>query len=186
MSVSFDADGISQPGRIHFVSPRQVNVQIPWELQGRSSAQMKVTVGGLQSYDRTIPLATHSPGIFEVAGFAAVHDVNFALVNQAHPAVRGQAIQIYMNGLGPVTSQPGSGEPSSGAVPGSPLVFTNASPSVTIGGVPAEVIFSGMTPGVIGLYQINVIPAANTPTGNQRLEVSIGGGAAKASMLPVQ
>ena len=146
VSVSFDVDGISQPGRIHFVSPGQVNVQIPWELQGKSSAQVKVTVGGLQSYDRTIPLATYSPGVFEVAGLAAAHDVNFVLVNQAHPAIRGQAIQVYMNGLGPVSNQPASGEPSPGA-PGSTLALTSASPSVTIGGVPAQVTFSGMTPG---------------------------------------
>src|ERR1035441_9427453 len=44
VSVSFDGGGKSLPGHIHFVSPEQINVQIPWEFQGQSSVQMKVTL----------------------------------------------------------------------------------------------------------------------------------------------
>ena len=143
---------------------------------------VKVTIGGLQSYVVNVPLAAYSPGIFEIGGLAAVQDANFALINQARPAVRGQAIQIYVNGLGPVSNQPSSGEPS----PGPPLAATAATPAVSIGGIQAQVLFSGMTPGVVGLYQINVIVPPNAPTGAQPLTLSIGGVSAKASMLPVQ
>ena len=42
-AVSFDADGgLSVPGRIHFVSPGQINVQVPWELQGKGSVRIKI------------------------------------------------------------------------------------------------------------------------------------------------
>jgi uncharacterized protein (TIGR03437 family) len=143
---------------------------------------VKVTIGGLQSYVVNVPLAAYSPGIFEIGGLAAVQDANFVLVNQAHPAVRGQAIQIYVNGLGPVSNQPASGEAS----PGPPLASTMATPTVSIGGVPAQVIFSGLTPGVVGLYQLNVIVPQNAPAGVQPLTLSIGGVDAKASMVPVQ
>jgi uncharacterized protein (TIGR03437 family) len=185
VSVTFDADDISQPGRLHFVSPGQVNVQIPWELQGKSSVKVKVWIGLLFSYVITVPLATYSPGVFEVGGgFAAVQDANFALITQDRPARRGDAIQIYVNGLGPVSNRPGSGEPSPGAA--GTLAQTNATPSVSIGGVPAQVVFSGMTPGVVGLYQINAVVPQNAPTGNQQLGVSIGGVTAKTTTLPVQ
>ena len=46
VSVSFDGGGKSLPGHFHFVSPGQINVQIPWEFQGQSSVQMKVTLYG--------------------------------------------------------------------------------------------------------------------------------------------
>ena len=56
-SVSFDGGGKSLPGHIHFVSPRQINVQIPWEFQGQSSVQMKVTLYGyLWGNLYTVPL----------------------------------------------------------------------------------------------------------------------------------
>jgi minor extracellular serine protease Vpr len=67
VSVSFDGGGKSLPGHIHFVSPGQINVQIPWEFQGQSSVQMKVTLYGyLWGNLYTVPLATYSPGIFAV------------------------------------------------------------------------------------------------------------------------
>jgi len=43
-----------------------------------------------------------------------------------------------------------------------------------------------MTPGVVGLYQINAVVPQNAPTGNQQLGVSIGGVTAKTTTLPVQ
>ena len=45
--VSFDVPsaGISVPGHLTFVSPTQVNIQVPWELAGQTSAQVKVTIG---------------------------------------------------------------------------------------------------------------------------------------------
>jgi uncharacterized protein (TIGR03437 family) len=46
--------------------------------------------------------------------------------------------------------------------------------------------FSGLTPGFVGLYQINAILAPDTPTGDQQVVVSIGGVDSKASILPVQ
>lgn len=182
VSVSFDADGVSEPGRLHFVNPGQVNVQIPWEFQGKASVAVKVMVGGLQSYVVNVPLAQYAPGIFEAGGVAAVQDVNYALVNQARPARRGEAIQIYVNGLGPVSNRPGSGELS----PAVALAQTTATPTVTIGGVQAQVIFSGMTPNVVGLYQVNVIVPENAPSGNQTLTVAIGGVTSKGATLPVQ
>src|SRR5205823_11742688 len=63
VAVSFDGGGLSLPGHLHFVSPDQVNVQIPWEFQGQTSVKMKVTVSDLlYSNVYTVPLAAYSPG----------------------------------------------------------------------------------------------------------------------------
>src|ERR1035438_1027791 len=80
VSVSFDGGGMSLPGHFHFISPGQINVQIPWEFQGQSSVQMKVTLYGyLWSALYTVPLATYSPGIFAVAD-----GVNNAVRSEEH------------------------------------------------------------------------------------------------------
>jgi uncharacterized protein (TIGR03437 family) len=47
---------------------------------------------------------------------------------------------------------------------------------VTIGGIPAAPpFFSGLTPGIVALYQVNVAIPADAPTGPQPLKLSIGG-----------
>jgi uncharacterized protein (TIGR03437 family) len=155
VSVSFDGGGISLPGRLSYISPGQINVQIPWEFQGQSSVQMKVTLygylwGGLY----TVPLATYSPGIFAFTD-----------------AKRGGIIVIYANGLGPVSTPQSSGHAASLTE----LVSTNTMPTATIGGIPASVKFSGLAPGWEGLYQVNVEVPAGAPTGTQTLTLSIGG-----------
>jgi len=166
VSVSFDGGGKSLPGHLHFISPGQVNVQIPWEYQGQSSVAMKVTLYGYQSSTPyTVPLTTYSPGIFAVTNAAG------AAITAANPAKGGDVIVIYANGLGPVDTPQTSGDPASTTK----LVGTLAGPTVTIGGTGATVQFSGLAPGFVGLYQVNVQVPAGVPTGTQTLKLSIGG-----------
>jgi uncharacterized protein (TIGR03437 family) len=160
-----------------------VNVQVPWELQGQSAAQVKVTIDYSNGNVVTMPLADYSPAFFETsAGVAAALDSNFQVIGASNPAKRGQTVQLYANGLGPVTNQPASGDPA----PASPLAMTKSQPTVSIGGQQAAVSFSGLAPGFAGLYQINVTVPQNLTPGNQPLTVSIGGQTSKQSGIVVQ
>lgn len=188
VSVSFDApNGVSYPGRLHFVSETQVNVQVPWELQGQNTAQMKVSIGDVSGALYTVPLNDYSPAVFEIPDpsgtiVAAALDENFGLVTSANPLQRGRAGQIYGNGLGPVTNTPASGETS----PADPLASSRVQPSVTIGGRPAQVLFSGLTPFTVGLYQINLVPAIDTPTGLQPVVITVNGVASKPVNIAIR
>ena len=91
-------------------------------------------------------------------------------------------MQLYVNGLGPVNNQPASGEAASLET----LSPTRSTPVVTIGGRPADVIFSGLAPGYVGLYQLNVRVGADAPSGLQPVVVTVNGIASKAATLPVQ
>jgi uncharacterized protein (TIGR03437 family) len=113
----------------------------------------------------TVPLATYSPGIF-----AVTDAVTGAAISAADPAKRSQFITIWANALGPVGTPQSSGEPASSTE----LVRTNSEPAVTIGGVTAPVQFSGLAPGFVGLYQVNVTVPSDAPTGTQPLKLSIG------------
>jgi uncharacterized protein (TIGR03437 family) len=187
VSVGFFAANGRFPGRMQFVSPGQVNVQIPWELAGQTSAQFVLNSGFTPSDPVTIPLARSSPGVF--SNGTAILDENNNPITAANPAQRGtaHAIQIFMNGLGPVNQQPPTGEPTPyPAQTANGYVETPALPTVTVGGKQATVGFSGLAPYWVGLYQVNVSLPADTPTGSQDLIVSIGGATSKATKLPVQ
>ena len=187
VSVSFDGGGLSLPGHLYFVSPGQINVQIPWEFQGQSSVAMKVNLfsGTQQTSVYTVPLASYCPNFFERSGIVASIDYNLGtIVSQTAPARRGDVVELYVNGMGPVTNQSAvqSGQPS----PLSPLAYTTTIPTVTIGGVNAPVSFYGLAPNIVGLYQVNITVPAGVPSGTQPIVLSIGGLSTQTSQLPVQ
>ena len=183
MSFDVPSAGISVPGHLTYVSPSQVNVQVPWELQGQTSVQVKVTINYTYGNVVTLPLASFAPAFFEASpGSVAALDLNYKSIGTSNPAVRGQTVALYVNGLGPVTNTPPSGDPASSTT----LSQTASTPTVTIGGVNAPVSFSGLAPGFAGLYQINVTVPSTITAGNQPIVVSIGGQTSKTSGISVQ
>jgi len=182
VSVSFDVPSahISVPGHLLYASPTHINVQVPWELQGQTAAQVKVNVNSSPSNVVPISLASATPEFFVVNGNVAARDLNFQLIDAGHPAPAGATIQLYANGLGPVTNQPGSGDPG----PLSPLAEI-PKPVVMIGTQPATVLFSGLTPGSAGLYALNVVVPPSLAAGVYPITVSSGGRTSVAASIPV-
>ncbi len=115
-------------------------------------------------------------------GVVAVLDPNANVITSAGPAKRGAIVQLNANGLGPVNNQLASRD----AVPLTTLSPTTRLPTVTIGGIPAQVVFSGLTPGLPDLYQLNVTVPSNIGAGVQPVVVSIAGAVSKGSNITVQ
>ena len=181
-SVTFyTSDGnTAWPGRVSYVSPGQVNVQIPWELAGLTAAQVVVNVG--DSYaSAPITIANAAPAMFLYSAGAIAQDLNYHLVTAVNPAQPGHTIVLYANGLGAVDNPPPSGEVSV-----APPARTLITPTVSIGNLPATVSFSGLTPGSIGLYQINVTVPANAPSGPQPVIIKANGVNSATANLPIQ
>ena len=185
VTVSFDTPSasISVPGYLIYESPNQVNVQVPWELQGQTSAQVKVTIDQF-SYGNvvTVPLAIYSPAFYSANGIVSALDANYAQISASHPAMHGQVLQLFGNGLGPVNNQPASGVPALS----SPLSTTKVVPTVSIGGQNAPVSFSGLAPGFPSLNQINVTVPAGLAPGTYPIIMTIGGVTSPAVNVPVQ
>ena len=60
-------------------------------------------------------------------------------------------------------------------------------PTVTIGGVQARVLFSGMAPGYVGLWQINAeVPANVTPGPAVSLTITAGGVSSNTVTIAVE
>jgi len=181
-SVSFDSANGSAPGHLTYISPGQVNVQVPWEMQNQSTAQIKVSIQDSSGALYSLPLVPYAPGIFASNGSAAALDASFHVISVSNPAKQGQNISIYCNGLGPVTNQPASGDPAQGPPN---LSNTTTTPTVMIGGQNAPVLFSGLAPGYAGLYQINVT-VPNVGSGVKPVTVAIGGVTSQPVNLAVQ
>jgi uncharacterized protein (TIGR03437 family) len=164
----------------------QINAQIPWELAGQTHTTVSPALNGQAGAPQTVTLAASAPGIFVVnsqTAQGAILDSNYQLVSAANPATKGSFVQIYCTGLGAVSNQPATGA----AAPSAPLASTVLTPTVTIGGVPATVEFSGLTPGEVGLYQINAQVPAGAPSGTaEPLIVSINGTASNTATIAIQ
>jgi uncharacterized protein (TIGR03437 family) len=172
--LSFQMEsGAALNAPLFYVSPSQVNLQIPWELAGQSSVSIRPVLFGVAGAIQTLRLAPFAPGIFVGAyGQAAIVDASNNLVFDSNPASAGSLIQIYCTGLGAVTNPPASGAAASTTT----LSPTTSNPTVMIGGLLAKVVFSGLAPGTVGEYQVQVQVPAGVASGSAiPVVLSMGG-----------
>ncbi len=135
------------------------------------------TPGGVSdNYNMTV--LPSSPSVFraEVAPGAAfptvVRATNNLIATDTNPVHRGDVLVIYLTGLGKVSPLVENGRPA----PSDPLAYTIDQPDVAIGGIGLPVLYSGLTPGQVGLYQLNVSVPSNTPKGlSVPLTIKVGG-----------
>src|SRR5258708_5275382 len=156
-----EINGIVAP--IFGTTPAQVNVEIPWELTGLTEASLKVTVDGQESAPVTVKLADTAPYIFLSGGRP--------VIARQLPVQPGSILTIYGTGFGPVHNQPATGSLTTD--------FTSTTvnpPTVTIGGVLADVTFSGLAPGLPGVWVVSVkLPDSVTYGPAVPVKLSIGG-----------
>jgi len=161
--TTLTAAGLNLP--LFYTSTGQVNAQLPAELNPGTIvavvAKTTGTSGQVFSVPEVITIGPAQPGIFSVSqdgqGQGVIVDANNRLLDgKQATATDGQTVVIYCTGLGATTPAVLSGQPA----PASPLAVVVSTPLVSIGGTSATVQFAGMTPGLVGLYQINVVVPA--------------------------
>lgn len=181
-SVTFNGVLAPMLSATHGSGQDQLNVQIPWEAMAfqppNTSGTARVVVTrntGAISAPVNVALTPAAPGIFTFQtgpGQAVAYgntDYAIAALETAglpfpsHPAKIGDpaTLVILATGLGPVDHPV-----SSGGIPAAGVLSrTLTTPTVLVGNVPAQVVFSGLSP-YVGVYQINIVIATGTPTGN--------------------
>ena len=165
-------------------SGEQVNLQVPLEASGAERASIVVRRGDRVTAAFDAPLAAAQPGVFTSDGTQAivVHAAGNRLATPAEPLAAGEFAYFYATGLGAVTNPPATGS----AAPREPLAHAIVTPGVTLGGVPVEVLFAGLAPEFVGLFQINIRVPAGAPAGSAELIVESGGVASRPSRAPVR
>jgi uncharacterized protein (TIGR03437 family) len=158
---------------LFFVSPGQVNIQIPTELTpNRRYAVLAIGGNETTQQQADIDIVPVKPGITNTRNDAreliAQHTSDFSLVTASNPAKRGEFLVMYLVGLGATNPSVASGAQA----PGNPPALPVKPVTLTIGGISANVLFAGMTPGGVGLFQINFVVPETAPL-NQPLEVVV-------------
>ncbi len=180
-----------KPAYVDFVSPHQVNVQVPSGIPTGSQKVVITTAGG-PSIGTSINVNAVQPGILAPAVFKLSQgqyavalfpdNTTYALPPGVTNAVKtarpkpGDTITLYGVGFGPVTPNIDAG-----------TVVTQANNlpdfKASIGGVPATTQFAGLVAGNLGLYQFNVV-VPNVPANDATpFTFSIGGTAGTQTLI---
>ncbi|MBZ5603050.1 MAG: hypothetical protein LAO79_12150 [Acidobacteriia bacterium] len=172
----------SSTGLINAVAPQQITVN--------TSHQIVVTHGTTISVPVSVDIGPADPAIFPYplpgdppAQGAIVNPVNYVVAQPGTPVAAGDPLAIFCTGLGAVDQPVADGD----GAPVSPLARTVGNPTVSIGGQNAPVFFSGLTPGSVGLYQINVtVPAGITPGNQVPVTITMNGRTSPAATISVK
>lgn len=165
------------PAPLFFVSPGQINTVLSNSLPtGGAVDVLAIRPSTGQIYGGSeIQLNSASPGFFtsNQAGtgqIIAANVVDNALNSSLNPVARGQFITLYGTGVGPVPNAPADGSAAAGATPAASL------PQVLIGNsktfLPdANVQYSGLAPGLVGVWQLNILIPQDAQTGSVAIKI---------------
>jgi uncharacterized protein (TIGR03437 family) len=195
-SVTFNGVAAS----LYYAGQAQINAQLPYESLAANSTgatvDIVVTNSAGSSVAQNVSVVPALPGIFTTneggTGQAIATDSTDGAIAAAagsipgvttHPVSISQemttqqhALVIWCTGLGAVTPPIADGANSYAADGTLTVRHTTLMPTVTVGGVEAQVLFSGLAPAYVGEYQVDVFLAADTPTGNAvPVQISING-----------
>jgi uncharacterized protein (TIGR03437 family) len=178
----------------YFLSSGQVNIQLPSELTAPLPQQIPIvlSVNYALSTSVLLDIVPTAPGVLSSfdgpspqspqngAHVIAQHS-NFTLVSSKSPAKPSEYLMMYLVGLGATNPSVLSGMPA----PSTTLAKVTNAPTVMVDKLPATVAFAGLTPGFVGLYQINFQVPAGAHSGEVEVDVVQNGVAANPTMLAV-
>lgn len=166
-------NGVTTP--LYYVSPTQVNLQIPYETQPGTAA---LVVGNpyVNSNNYNIQIVPAAPGIFMSNGFTAA---------PFSSAAAGDTTTLFITGDGLVSPSLATGSAPTLGTPLARLPRPRLPVTLTVAGQPATIDFIGIPIGLVGVTQINYQVPLNTPAGVQQVVVKVGDVASPAAKLTV-
>lgn len=164
-----------QPVPFLFVSPTQINAQLPSQAEGSVTLTLRTPGGVSDNFRFTVrPAApallrtatageeTNLPNVYRGAG---------ELVTASNPVRRGDTLSLFMTGLGRTTPEVPAGTPA----PADPLALVQRTPVVSLGGHLLEVASAHLVPGTLGTYEVVARVTNDVPLGLQ-VPLTVGQG----------
>jgi len=176
---------------VYYTSDNQVNAIVPYGIAVNTTHQLRVVRGSTISPPQSVTVAAAAPGIFALDGSGTGQGIVIGVKNSGqqtladaqNPVSAGDTIVIYCTGLGDVNPPLSAGT----VTPLTHLTSTVNPVTATVGGVPATVSFAGLTPGQVGLYQVNaVIPGGVAPGDRVTLVLTVAGQQSSAVTIAVR
>jgi uncharacterized protein (TIGR03437 family) len=149
------------PAPVYFASPGQLNFVVPYGTPP-GTALARVDRDGQRGNSVSFPVVSTAPRLLVVNGandaLAVLSDLR-TLVLPTHAAKAGvDTVVFYAVGLGQTSPPALDGQAARG--------LQQVSSVQAVIGFPIQPAYAGLTPGSVGLYQINVPLPANVPKGN--------------------
>jgi uncharacterized protein (TIGR03437 family) len=162
-------DGV--PGPILLAGAFQSTVQVPFEVAGRTVTSMQLIYRDVVSNVLAMPVSDTAPGIFTVLGGTEVSALNEdGTVNSSgNPAGRGAILTVFATGCGGTTPPGATGVPAAATFAPPALA-----PVITIAARPAEILYAGSAPGMVGVIQFNVRVPLDLPVQGSSDRATIG------------
>ena len=160
--VSLMVNGVPCP--LFYISFNQVNCQMPFEVTGQTRVNLVATFAGVTSPTEFARVAPVAPGLFQGA---IVNAVTNRLISPALPARPGDYLVFYMTGLGQVEGGGTTGQ----VVTGPQRASAGFRAQVNWKDVPLD--YAGLTPGFVGLYQVNIRLPNDLPSGFANFNFSL-------------
>jgi uncharacterized protein (TIGR03437 family) len=110
-----------------------------------------------------------------------VQNADYSVNNADNPATANSYVIAYLTGAGRTDNAVGSGA----AAGAEPLSRPRGPVTATIADMPADVAFGGLTPGFVGLMQVNM-KVPNLQPGTYPLVITVNGEKSNAAMITVQ
>ena len=168
------------PASLLFVSPNQINAQVPFGIPD-GAATATIQTAGMPPAAIRFSVAAAAPGVFwSGQNQVAIQNADGSANGPANPAKAGSLVSVYLTGLGAVAPA----VPTGAAAPADRPTYAVSPIAATIGGQPATVTFAGLVPGSVGLFQVG-IRVSMVASGSYPLVISAGGVASNAVLLHV-
>jgi uncharacterized protein (TIGR03437 family) len=171
--VQVTVDGKAAP--LLSVSATEVVALVPQAVSG-SRVPISLNYGGGATQFSQFPVQDAAPAIYtangEASGPALAGNPDYSVNSAQNPVAKGAFVALYLNGAGLTTPAAVDGA----AATADPLLMSVQPVTAAVEGVPAEVLFAGAAPGLVGVTQVNVrIPLDVAGTGPVPVTVRVGG-----------
>jgi uncharacterized protein (TIGR03437 family) len=164
--TSVTIGGVKAP--LIYVSPTQINAQVPLEIIGRGPRAVVVTNSNGAGASATLGVGDYAPAVFATAsGAAIVKAKDGSVVSVSNPASAGDSLIVYATGLGSTAPSFSTGEILTGDV----SMFATIPVTAKIGGSDAVVQSVTGVPAFAGLYAVTLTVPSGVPAGTAKLQL---------------
>jgi uncharacterized protein (TIGR03437 family) len=184
---------------LYFSTYGQIAFQVPLET-AVGTAQVQVQRDGLSGNTVSVQVVARAPRLLLAGGssYGAIQNASdlsypapvgyFGPGAVSHPAHVGDVLTVYAIGLGPTNPAVGTNVPAPGS---EPLARLSVTPAVEFGNsifgtISTSPSYAGLSPGSVGLYQVNVAIPAGVLSGNVNLTLSFPDSTSNTVQIAVQ
>jgi uncharacterized protein (TIGR03437 family) len=177
--TSVSINGVPAP--VIFISPGQINVQVPYEIS-TGAASATVTAGCGASAPVSFQVVKAAPYLLLAAdGSALVQNQDFTFNAANNAAPKASIVTVYLIGIGPLDNPVATGA----AAPLDKLAQATSPAKAVIGGFDTSIKFLGLTPGYVGLAQAN-LEVPNLSPGKYPIVITVNGVDSNAGTMYVK